>query len=135
SCGAVDADFRNQSQDHVFRCDSGWDLASEVDHHALRLLLNQALRGHNVLDFRSTDAEGQGAKRTVSAGMAVTADNGHAGLREAELWANHVNNTLPRAFQVVKSDAKLAAIMAKSLHLVARQGIINHHAIGRGGGN
>ena len=47
-----------------------------------------------MLDFASTDPKGEGPKRPVGAGMAVTADDRHARLRHAQLWADDVHYAL-----------------------------------------
>src|SRR5579883_2382350 len=50
--------------------------------------LHQALRGQHMLDFAGADAEGQRAKGAVRGSVAVAADDGLAGLRDAELGAD-----------------------------------------------
>ena len=45
----------------------------------LGTLLLQGLRGQHVLDFAGADAEGEGSKGAVRAGVAVAADDGLAG--------------------------------------------------------
>jgi hypothetical protein len=69
-------------------------LAIDLDQHVLGLLLDQRLGGEHVLDFRRADAVRQRAERAVRRGVAVAADDGHAGQGKALLGADDVHDAL-----------------------------------------
>ena len=64
------------------------------DAHVLRALLDQRLGGQHVLDLGGADAEGERPEGAVGRGVAVAADDGHAGLGEALLGADDVDDAL-----------------------------------------
>ena len=76
----------------------------------LRLALQQALRGQHVLHFAGADAEGQRAEGAVGGGVAVAADHRHAGLGEAQLGADDVDDALAVAVHAAAADAELGAV-------------------------
>ena len=71
-----------------------------------------------MLHFAGADAERQRAERAVRGGVAVAADHGHAGLREAELRSDHVDDALTLAVNPVVRDAELLAVGLELLHLL-----------------
>ena len=92
-----------------------------MDQHGLRLALRQALRRQHVLDFGSADAEGQRAKRAVSAGMAVAADDGRAGLGQPEFGADDVDDALVGRIHVEQGNAEFFAVLLQGLESGGRQ--------------
>ena len=70
----------------------------------------QTLRSQDIADLRGADAERQRAERPVRGCVAIAADYRHAGLREAELWADDVHDALPGAVHALDRDAEFAAI-------------------------
>ena len=87
----------------------------------------------HVLNFRSADSEGECAECSVGAGVAVTADNSHAGLREPQLRANHMHNSLLGRIHVEQANAEFAAIFLQGFDLLLRYQIKNRCAAGFGG--
>ena len=63
-----------------------------------------------MLHFAGADAEGQRAERAVGGGVAVAADDGHAGLRESEFRADHVDDALPVAVHAEAANAEFGAV-------------------------
>ena len=61
----------------------GRQLAVDGDRHLLRPVLRQRLGGQHVLDLAGADAERQRAEGAVGGGVAVAADDRHAGLGQA----------------------------------------------------
>src|SRR5579885_3018989 len=55
--------------------------------------------------------------------MAVAADDGQAGLREAEFRADYVHDSLLARAEVEQGDTELAAVLAHHVDLQARIGI------------
>ena len=70
-----------------------------------------------MFDLAGADAEGQRSKRAVSRGVAVTADDRRAGLSQSQFGPDDVNDSLIRAVQSIKLDAKLTAVAFKSVDL------------------
>ena len=81
---AADADARDERQDDVLGGDARAQRAIHAHLKRLRFALQQALRGQHVLDFAGADAERQRAECAVRGGVAIAADHGHAGLRQAQ---------------------------------------------------
>ncbi len=57
-------------------------------------MLDHALGREHVLDLARADPEGERAEGAVRGGVRVAADDRHAGLRNAELGADHMNDPL-----------------------------------------
>src|SRR5205814_6482627 len=70
----------------------------------------ERLRGEHVLDLRRPDPERERAERAVRRGMRVAADDRHPRLREPELGADHVDDSLAAAAGREERDAELTAI-------------------------
>ncbi len=90
---------------------------STCDAEGFGLVLREGLGGHDVLDFAGADAEGESAEGSVGAGVRVAADDGHAGLGEAELGADHVDDALLGVLDVVELDAEVGAVLAQCVDL------------------
>ena len=76
-----------------------------------------------MLDLGGADAERQGAERAVGGGVGVAADHGEAGLGQAQLGADDVDDALLGVAQRVQADAELGAVGPQCLDLRARGGI------------
>ena len=76
--------------------------------NVLRLALQQALGGEHVADLGRADAEGEGAESAVRARVAVAANDGLAGLRDAELRPDDVHDAALLVLQAEQLDAELA---------------------------
>ena len=63
-----------------------------------------------MLDLRRADPERERAERAVRRGVAVAADDRHPRLREPELGADHVDDSLAAAAGRVQRDAELLAV-------------------------
>ena len=92
-------------------------LPCDVDLHRFRFVLRKALRGEHVLHFARPDAECERAHRAVRGGVAIAADDRVAGLRDAELRPDHVDDALIAALHVEKIDAVLLAIARERFEL------------------
>jgi hypothetical protein len=75
--------------------------------------LGEGLRGKDVFYFAGSDTECQCSKCSMRTGVAVAADDGHAGLGDAELRADDVDDTLLAAADVEEFDAELLAVLAQ----------------------
>ena len=108
----------DQVQDQVLGRDAAGQLAVDPQLERLGPILQQRLRGQHVLDFAGADAEGHRAHGAVRGGVAVAADDRHAGLRQAQLRADDVDDPLLRVVQIVEPDAKLLAVVAERVDLL-----------------
>ena len=81
---------------------------------AVRALLRQRLRGQHVLDLARADAEGERAEGAVRRGVRVAADDRHAGLRDAELGPDHVDDALTAVPEAVVRDAELLDVARRA---------------------
>ena len=102
--GAAGAgDLADDGEREVLGGHAGGFSAREADVHRLWLHQRQALRGQHVFDLGRADAEGQCAERPVRGRVAVTADDRHAGLRQALLGTDDVHDALGRRVEVVQA--------------------------------
>src|SRR3546814_3448364 len=90
-------------------------------------------------DLAGADAEGECPERTVGGGVAVAADDGHAGLGQAELGTDHVDDAAMCAVVVEQLDAVSCAVAAQGSDLClgvcadVRQAAIGLRRQGRSG--
>ena len=115
--GPVGADAADDVEDDVLGGDAEGELAFDVDAEGLWLVLREGLGGEDVLDFAGADAEGESSEGAVGGGVGVAADDGHAGLGEAELGADDVDDALVGVLDVEELDAEVAAVAAEGLDL------------------
>ncbi len=112
------ADLADDGEDDVLCGHAVRQLAVDVEAHVLRLGLDQRLRRQHVLDLGGADAVRERAERAVRRGVAVTADDGRAGQREALLGADDVDDALPRVELVVVLDAEMRGVVGERLDLL-----------------
>ena len=74
-----------------------------------------------MLDLRCADAESQRAERAVRAGVAVTANDGHAGLGKSQLGSDDVHDAAVFRSHVEQLNAELAAVLAQRLPSALRR--------------
>ena len=85
-----------------------------------------------MLDLARADAVRQRAEGAVRRGMAVAADDGRAGQREALLGPDHMHDALALVALVVIFDAEIAGVLRQRFDLQRRLGIVD--ALGAVGG-
>ncbi len=112
----------DEREDQVLGGHAAAQRAVDVDREGLRPALQQALGGEHVADLGGADAEGEGAEGAVGAGVAVAADDGLAGLRQAQLRADDVHDAAQLVPQVEQLDAELRAV-ALQLRNLLRGGV------------
>ena len=131
---AVDADRADDVQDQVLGADAGRQFAFDIDRQGLGLALQQTLGGQHVADLAGADAEGQRAERAVGGGVAVAADDGLAGLGQAQFRADHVDDAAMVAVVIEQLDAVARAVAAQGVDLVfGFGGVVGQAAVGVGG--
>ena len=116
----VNADLTNDGQDQVLRADAFAKLAGNVNSQRFWFALQQTLRRQDVTHFSCADAEGEGAECPVRAGVAVTANNGLAGLGGTELRTNNMDNAAVFAVKAQQLNAKLLAVRFHLSDLIRR---------------
>jgi hypothetical protein len=86
-----------------------------------------------VFDFTRADAKRKRTKRTVSARVTVAANDRHAGLSQAKLWSNDVNDALFRRVNIEELNAKFFAVSPQCFDLLRRGRVSDREtAIGSG---
>ncbi len=106
----------------------------DEDVERARAPLNEALRGEDVLDFAGADAECERAESAVRRSVAVAADDGLAGLRDAKLGADNMNDALVAAVHVKEAHTGFAAVFLEGFKL--EPGVrVNDREGAVGGGN
>jgi hypothetical protein len=95
----------------------GFSVAVHENAERFRGPLQQALGGEDVFDFAGADAEGQRAESAVRGGVAVAADHGHAGLRQAQFRSDDVHDALMAGMHSVARDAEITAVLLELLDL------------------
>ncbi len=123
---AADADRRGDRQREVLGRHAGSEAAIDDDRHGSGPLLRKRLGGQHVLDLAGPDPERECAERTVRGRVAVTANDHHAGLSEAELWPDDMDDALLRITQRVQADAEVGAVATQRLDLRARHRVGDH---------
>ena len=107
---AADPDAADEVEDDVLRGDAGLEPAVDADLVGLRVALEQALGREDHLDLARADPEGERPERAVGRRVRVAADDRHAGLRQAELGADDVDDALAVRAEPVERDAELLAV-------------------------
>ena len=135
-CAARDPDLADQREDQVFGRHPGGQSTRDLYRKSTRLFLQQTLRREYMPDLGRADAEGEGAERTVRRGVAVAADDGLAGLRDAELRSDDVHDTAARILHAEQLDAELRAVLLQLPDLlrgrVDGDGCAAEHLLGAG---
>src|SRR3954452_24355779 len=119
--GSVGAHLADRAEDQVLGGDAEAALALVADAHRLRLALGERLGGENVLDLAGADAERERPERAVGGGVGVAAHDRHAGLGDAELRPDHVDDALAVGPHRVHADAELLAVALERLDLDAAE--------------
>jgi len=93
--------------------------------------LGQALGRQHVLHLRGADPEREGAEGAMGGGVGVAAHDRHARLRQSELGADHVDDALVRAAELVEADVLPRTVPLQRLQLPARK-VVDLLGPGRG---
>ena len=105
------ADLADDGEDDVLGGDAVRQFAVDDRAHVLGLLLDQRLRRQHMLDLGRADAMRQRAERAMRRGVAVAADDGHAGQGKALLGADDVDDALALVELVVIFDAEFPGVL------------------------
>src|SRR5206468_5755042 len=106
---ALNAEPADDRQNDILGVDTWGESAVDVDAPDLQGFEREALRREDVAHLRRTDAERDGSHRAVCGRVAVAARDGHARLRQAQLWANDMHDALVRAVSRPQVDPELQA--------------------------
>ena len=113
------AGFTDHGHGDVLGGHTGGKLAGDLDLHVLGFLLDQRLRRQHVFHLRGADPVGQRPKGPMCRGVAVTADNGHAGQGPALLGADDMHDALTHVGHGVVVQAEFLGVCIKGGHLNA----------------
>src|SRR5690554_3509809 len=122
---ASGADLTNDGQNHILAGHTRAKLAVHLHQHVLHLLLNQALGGQNMLNFRGTDTVGQATKGAVGGGMGITTHNTHARQGRTLLRPDHVDDALTLVLDLEFQDPEFVAVLVQGFHLGAGNRVHN----------
>ena len=114
------ADLRDDVEDYVLRAYSRPQLSLDVYAHAFRLRLQDALRGEGHLHFAGADTESDTSQSPVGRGVAVAADDGHAGLREPRLGPDDMDYAVAWRPYREDGDVVVGTIGIQRCHLCRR---------------
>ena len=120
-------------QDDVLGVDAGGELAVHLDAADLEGAEGEGLGREDVADLRGADAEGDRAERAVGGGMGVAAGDRGAGLGDALLRSDHVDDALGAGRGVEEADAVVLGVLTEGLdHLLGdRVGVGLLELVGR----
>ena len=132
------ADFSDDGKGNILAGEAGGEFAFDLHEHVAVLFREKRLGGENVFDFGRADPERQRRAGTVGGGVAVAADDGHAGQRRPFFRPHHVNDALALVHEGKVGGAPAGAdVLVKRFHLKTCDGIRDAvHALfptGRGG--
>ena len=122
---AAGADLGDDGQDQVLGGHARLQFAGNLDGHCLEGFQRQGLGGQHVLDLAGADAHGDGAEGAVGGGVRVATDDGHAGLGQAQLRSNGVDDALFNVAHGVQANAELFGVVAQGGHLQAAGGLLD----------
>ena len=118
---AGNADPADDGEDQVLGRHTGRKVVDHVDREGFRPALQQALRGEHMPDFGGANAEGEGAEGSMRGRVGIAANNGLAGLRDAELGPDDVHDAATAVLQVEQLHAELARILFELSDLLAAE--------------
>ena len=120
---AAGADLGDDGEDDVLGRRSLRQGSVHRNRHGLEGSHRQGLSGEHVLNLAGADAEGQRAERAVRGGVGVAAHDRHAGLGQAQLRANDVDDSLVGVAQGVQADAELLGVLTQGVDLGAARNV------------
>ena len=121
ACGADDG------QGDVLGRDARFQFAGDFHLHVLGFLLDQRLRGQNMLDLGCADPVGQRAECAMGRGVAVATNHGHARQRPALFGADNMNDALTNIGHRIIVNAEILGILVQCGHL---NGAVFGHVLG-----
>ena len=110
-------------QDNVLGVDAWGQLAVHLDAPDLKRTEGEGLGGEDVAHLRGADTEGNRTERTVGGGVGVAAGNRRAGLSDALLRADHMDDTLGAGGGVEEADPVVLGVLAEGLDHLLRNRI------------
>ena len=120
---AAGADLGDDGEDDVLGRRSLRQGPVHRNRHGLKGSHRQGLGGEHVLNLAGADTEGQCTERAVRGGVGVAAHDGHAGLGQAQLRADDVNDALVGVTQGMQANTELLGILAQGVDLGAARDV------------
>src|SRR5262245_56194697 len=115
---ATSSDLCDQSKNHVLSSNTGLHGPVEIDSIVFRFALQQALRRQHHLYFARSNPMRQRAERAVCGRVAVATNECAARLREAQLRAYDVNDSLLGTVQIVQGHSEFSAVLGQCPDLI-----------------
>ena len=123
--GAAGRHAGDDIEREIFGGDARAGSAVDGDAHRLGFLLQDALRGQRHLHLAGADAKSYGTHCAVRRGVAVAADDGHAGQRQAALGADDMDDSVLGMHHAEVRETKFGCVLLKRVDLGARYGILD----------
>jgi len=120
---AIHAEVADDVQGDILGIDAGDELSINIDAANLGLADRHGLGREDIAHLASTDAKGDGSKGSVGRSVRVAAGNRHAGLGDALLRPDDVNDALIAAGQIKKGNTGFGAVLAQFLDHRIGEGI------------
>ena len=114
------ADLLDHAHDEVLGGHAFRKLPFDIDAKSLEPLVDEGLRGKDVLDLGSPDAEAERAEGRMGRRVAVAADDDCSRLRQTLLGDGDVLDALSRIEKVEKLDAEVPAVVGEICDLRRR---------------
>ena len=112
-------------QDDVLGINAGRQTAVHIDAADLRFADGHGLGGEHVADLAGADSESDRAKGAVRGGVRVAAGDGRAGLGDALLGTDDMNDALLAAREIEEGDAEFLAVFRSALIISSASGSEN----------
>ena len=112
---AIHPEFADDVQDDILRIHAGTEFSIHIDAADLGLVERHGLSSEDIAHLAGADAKGDRTECSMGRGVRVAAGDRGAGLGDALLGANDVDDALLAGGEVEKSDAVFRAIRAQGL--------------------
>ena len=112
---AVDSEFSDDVENDILRVNAGGEFSIHFDAADLGLVERHGLGREDIADLAGANAKGDCAECTVGGSVGVTAGNRGAGLGDALLGTDDVDDALLAGGEIKKGDAIFRAVLAERL--------------------
>ncbi len=127
--GAVGADVSDDAEGDIFCGDTLRQFAFDGDAEGLGPAIAAGTASPLRVQLQKCRCRRQARQTRHGAGVAVAADDGHAGFRQSEFRSNDVHDALVGRLNVVELDAELGAVAAQRVDLLCGDSVFNDEPV------